>query len=204
VPRLSATFLELDHETKAWLAREYHASLVRDRKAVCGYNDKLKIESAKILCDGCFGINDVFVTYRAPDVLPETWKSDLANFFDDQTVASIAQDSVRCDSCWRNLNEDDALYVETVELAERLGISDDTDAIEPPNKRRDEVLKLYERKCFRCGSTKERLGIDHITPRSRGGNAAFENLQPLCEKCGNAKADQAPNDIVIVRHSARY
>jgi hypothetical protein len=198
MPRLSATLQVLDFETKAWLEREYRANFVRERKTVCGYNDKLRIESARIFCEGCFGINDVFVTYRAPDVSPETWESDWANFFDDdEEIAGL-----RCHSCSRNLTEDDALYIETVELAERLGISEDEDAIEPPKKRKAEVLRLYGRKCFRCGSN-ERLGIDHITPRSRGGNAAFEDLQPLCEKCGNIKRDQVPNDIVIVRNSAR-
>ena len=93
----------------------------------------------------------------------------------------------------------EALYVETVlSLPERLGISDETSAIEPSRKLRNEILKLYERKCFACGSA-EGLEIDHIQPKSRGGKAAFANLQPLCRKCNNAKANRPPRNIVIVR-----
>ena len=57
----------------------------------------------------------------------------------------------------------EALYVETVLLPERLGISDETSAIEPSRKLKNEILKLYERKCFACGSA-EGLEIDHIEP----------------------------------------
>lgn len=65
--------------------------------------------------------------YRGPDVLPEIWKSDLANVLDDDIAESIAQecDSPRCHSCCRNLHGE-ALYIETVALAERLGLSDET------------------------------------------------------------------------------
>jgi 5-methylcytosine-specific restriction endonuclease McrA len=95
------------------------------------------------------------------------------------------------------------LYVETVLLSELLSISDETTAIEPSRKLKNEVLKFYERKCFACGSAKG-LEIDHIEPKSRGGKAAFANLQPLCRKCNDAKADRLPRNIVIVRDPWSY
>jgi 5-methylcytosine-specific restriction endonuclease McrA len=67
-----------------------------------------------------------------------------------------------------------------------------------PRKLRAEVIRLYGKRCFACGSDGP-LGIDHIHPRSHGGTAAFQNLQPLCKKCGQAKADSLPQYIVAVR-----
>jgi 5-methylcytosine-specific restriction endonuclease McrA len=137
------------------------------------------------------------VTYRGPDVLPESWKSDLANILDEDIAESIAQecDSPLCQACRQNLHGE-ALYVETVALAERLGISDETERIEPSERRSEEVRKFYGQQCFACGA--KRTEIDHIEPKSRGGKATFENLQPLCRKCNNAKADQLPRNIIMV------
>jgi hypothetical protein len=80
-------------------------------------------------------------------------------------------DSLRCQECKRHLHRE-ALYVETTELSERLGVSDDSDAINLSGKLRAEVLRLYGRECFSCGSESD-LGIDHIQPRSEGGKASF-------------------------------
>jgi 5-methylcytosine-specific restriction endonuclease McrA len=201
MPRVSATLEVLDHETKTWLKREYRTALVNHRKMLCSHNDALEIKVPRILCEGCFAAetDGVFVTYRGPDVLPESWESDLATVLDEDIAASIAQDcdSPRCRSCRRNLRGE-ALYVETVELAAHLSVSDDTDAIKPPKKLRKEIFKLYGRKCFGCGST-EGLRTDHIDPKSNGGKATFRNLQLLCRKCDNAKANRVPRNIVVVR-----
>jgi 5-methylcytosine-specific restriction endonuclease McrA len=66
----------------------------------------------------------------------------------------------------------------------------------PSEKVRRQILSLYDHKCFGCG-VREGLHIDHIVPRSKGGEAAFRNLQPLCEKCGQEKADQAPEELAV-------
>jgi 5-methylcytosine-specific restriction endonuclease McrA len=200
VPRLSATLEVLDIDTKNWLEREHRTTFVHYRRMLCSQTDALTIEVPTILCESCFGakVDGILVTYRGPDVLPESWESDLANLLDDD-IESIAQecDFPRCQSCRRNLHGE-ALYVETVALAERLGISDETSRIKPSKRLRNEVLKLYGRQCFGCGVTT--MEIDHIEPRKSGGKAAFENLQPLCRKCGNGKADRLPRRIVIVRN----
>ena len=36
-----------------------------------------------------------------------------------------------------------------------------------------------------------------VSPKSKGGDAAFRNLQPLCEDCGNKKADQLPAEVTV-------
>lgn len=41
-------------------------------------------------------------------------------------------------------------------------------------------------KCLCCGST-EKLTIDHIVPKSKGGGNELSNYQTLCGKCNNKK-----------------
>jgi len=201
MPRISSVSIELTSEDKRWLEDEYRRAFADERKRLCGSTDRLEIRIARILCESCFGaeVDGVFVIHRFPDVDPESWESDLFNVLDEDVAASFADDEdlPRCQSCRHNLLGA-ALYVETVELAERFSVSDEQSAIEVPKKRRADVVRLYGKKCFECGSDGP-LEIDHINPRSQGGTAAFENLQPLCRKCGQAKADQLPNYIVIIR-----
>jgi HNH endonuclease len=180
MPRLAATLEVLDIDTKNWLEREHHTTFVHYQSLLCSHTDALTIEVPTILCESCFGakVDGVGVKYRGPDVLSESWKSDPANVLDEDIAELIAQEcnSPRCQSCHRNLHGE-ALYIETVALAERLGILDETSRVQPSKSRGAEVRKLYGRQCFRCGA--KRTETDHIDPRINGGKADFENLQPM-------------------------
>lgn len=57
---------------------------------------------------------------------------------------------------------------------------------------RAEVLKRDADKCVFCGAT-ERLEIDHIFPRSKGGLSLKENLQVLCRSCNRTKRTRVAN-----------
>jgi len=50
-------------------------------------------------------------------------------------------------------------------------------------------------KCAYCGSTNERLTMDHILPKSRGGKTSFENCVAACKKCNNKKGGKTPREI---------
>jgi 5-methylcytosine-specific restriction endonuclease McrA len=49
-------------------------------------------------------------------------------------------------------------------------------------------------RCAYCGSHKERLSIDHIIPRSRGGDTAFENCVAACKGCNLKKGGRTPSE----------
>ena len=49
-------------------------------------------------------------------------------------------------------------------------------------------------KCAYCGTTKMRLTIDHIIPKSRGGHSTFENCVAACKPCNIKKGDQTPRE----------
>lgn len=51
---------------------------------------------------------------------------------------------------------------------------------------RETILERYGYKCLWCGDM-ERLEMDHIVPRSRGGPTELSNLQPLCQRCNGKK-----------------
>lgn len=49
-------------------------------------------------------------------------------------------------------------------------------------------------KCAYCGNDKEKLTIDHIIPKSRGGKTNFENCIACCRHCNNKKGDKTPGE----------
>jgi 5-methylcytosine-specific restriction endonuclease McrA len=59
------------------------------------------------------------------------------------------------------------------------------------------IYKRDGHKCQYCGSTKE-LTIDHIIPRSRGGEDTWENLVVACMPCNSRKGDKLLEDTNLV------
>ncbi len=60
-----------------------------------------------------------------------------------------------------------------------------------PAVNRREILRRDKHTCQYCGSTK-RLTIDHIIPRSKGGNNSWDNVVTACEHCNSHKGDRTP------------
>ncbi|MBD2214310.1 HNH endonuclease [Calothrix sp. FACHB-156] len=66
----------------------------------------------------------------------------------------------------------------------------------PPVNRR-EVLKRDGHTCQYCGSTK-RLTLDHVIPRSKGGQHTWNNVVTACERCNSTKSDRLPHEAGMV------
>ena len=49
-------------------------------------------------------------------------------------------------------------------------------------------------KCAYCGEKSQKLTIDHIIPRSRGGKDSFENCVAACRSCNRRKGGRIPSE----------
>ena len=58
---------------------------------------------------------------------------------------------------------------------------------------RRNVLRRDGHRCQYCGAT-DRLTLDHVHPRSRGGADAWENLVAACVPCNNRKGNRTPEE----------
>ncbi|MDX1419010.1 MAG: HNH endonuclease [Rubricoccaceae bacterium] len=58
---------------------------------------------------------------------------------------------------------------------------------------RRNVLRRDGHRCQYCGS-RERLTLDHVLPKSRGGPDAWDNLVAACVPCNNRKGNRTPEE----------
>jgi 5-methylcytosine-specific restriction endonuclease McrA len=49
--------------------------------------------------------------------------------------------------------------------------------------------------CQYCGSDKPGLTVDHVIPRSRGGESSWENIVAACAACNRRKGARMPHEI---------
>jgi 5-methylcytosine-specific restriction endonuclease McrA len=65
----------------------------------------------------------------------------------------------------------------------------------PPLSRRT-VLARDRYTCQYCGAQpgKGRLTIDHVVPRARGGETAWENIVAACDVCNRRKGNRTPEE----------
>jgi 5-methylcytosine-specific restriction endonuclease McrA len=67
-------------------------------------------------------------------------------------------------------------------------------ALAVPADVRRAVLERDGWKCLACGAT-DALELDHITPKSAGGQPTVDNLQTLCRDCNRLKGtSNEPDD----------
>lgn len=48
--------------------------------------------------------------------------------------------------------------------------------------------------CQYCGTTKPSLTVDHVIPRSRGGESVWENIVASCGPCNHRKGSKMPRE----------
>ena len=65
-------------------------------------------------------------------------------------------------------------------------------------KRRISRRALFARdgwRCVYCGTSSGRLTLDHVVPRSRGGDSAWENVVTACSPCNLRKGDRLLDEL---------
>lgn len=58
---------------------------------------------------------------------------------------------------------------------------------------RDRFTCQYCHKVFNSGD----LTLDHVIPRSRGGDTSWENLVACCHRCNNRKGNRTPEEALM-------
>ncbi len=58
---------------------------------------------------------------------------------------------------------------------------------------RNRIFKRDNHQCVYCGS-KRSLTIDHVVPKSKGGNNSWTNLVTCCSPCNRKKGDKTPEE----------
>ena len=56
-------------------------------------------------------------------------------------------------------------------------------------------------KCVYCGTEGNRLTLDHVIPRSRGGTSVWENVVTSCAPCNHRKGDRLLEETSMTLHS---
>jgi 5-methylcytosine-specific restriction endonuclease McrA len=49
--------------------------------------------------------------------------------------------------------------------------------------------------CQYCGSNRPSLTVDHVIPRSRGGESVWENIVASCAPCNRKKGNRLPREV---------
>jgi 5-methylcytosine-specific restriction endonuclease McrA len=55
-------------------------------------------------------------------------------------------------------------------------------------------------RCVYCGTTSGRLTLDHVVPRSKGGESVWENVVTSCAPCNLRKGNRLPHEVQMVLH----
>ena len=98
-----------------------------------------------------------------------------------------------CMRCEEDLSDESMVYVSERSFQDYFCLEDRSNGL--PKWLRKHILDVFGRTCFSCATplTAATLSIDHIIPRSKGGDERPTNLQAMCAPCNTAnKKDAAP------------
>ena len=201
-----------NYEYDLWTKAECYRYYVEQRRANCTYTELLDLWLLAPYCESC-ALADPLRETGLPDIAPDGWETDILIHLGQthlQQIKAILSDDPEyayiCKKCSRELRpwQEDFVYIVSYHLEDHYGIPLTTPGrVSPSKKIQKQIIALYDDRCFRCGVPgNSSLHIDHIRPRANGGDAAFRNLQPLCEACGNEKGDRNATEVEV--HSSMY
>jgi 5-methylcytosine-specific restriction endonuclease McrA len=56
-------------------------------------------------------------------------------------------------------------------------------------------------RCVYCGNASGRLTLDHVIPRSKGGDSVWENVVTSCAPCNLRKGNRLPHEVHMELHT---
>jgi len=68
---------------------------------------------------------------------------------------------------------------------------------------RQNIFKRDGHRCQYCG-TAEELTLDHVVPKSRGGQSKWDNLTTACKRCNSRKGDYTPEEASMILKQKPY
>lgn len=60
---------------------------------------------------------------------------------------------------------------------------------------RKNIIKRDHHMCQYCRDTRGAMTVDHVIPKSFGGDDTWENMVCACERCNNRKGDRLPEQV---------
>jgi 5-methylcytosine-specific restriction endonuclease McrA len=183
---------------------------VRERRSYCTHTQIMNLWLVVPYCYGCALVKS-FDGIVCPYISQQNWKRELG-WHAGETVLSETEDNLRkdpefafsCHQCQVMLRpwDGDEMSTASLHVEERFAIPLETPGRRKPSRELvARIRRLYDYRCFGCGKREcfpaNILQLDHVLPQSRGGTAAFRNLQPLCVECGNAKGDRLPEEVDV-------
>jgi HNH endonuclease len=60
---------------------------------------------------------------------------------------------------------------------------------------RSNIMLRDDETCQYCGKRSRDLTLDHVLPRSRGGQSTWENLVACCRACNGRKGNRLPREV---------
>ena len=69
---------------------------------------------------------------------------------------------------------------------------------------RKNILQRDNNRCQYCGYKGEKLSIDHVMPRSRGGTDNWENVITACLQCNVMKGNRTPEEAKMPLKTKPY
>ena len=195
-----------DHRIGLWLEDECYRYYVKQRRIHCTFTQLMDRWIRAPLCIDCEQSAGGFFP-RLPDISGDGWETDILIHNGGRLLRQIKKAlrqnrdyAFTCRKCHRELRpwSGDEVYVDHIHVEEHFGIPMTTPGKKQPSKKlRAKILNLYDHRCFGCNKQRKNLHIDHINPQSLGGDSAFRNLQPLCEKCGQKKGNNPSEEVEV-------
>jgi 5-methylcytosine-specific restriction endonuclease McrA len=200
---------ELNHQLDEFQNDEVRKFYVRQRRKHCTFMQIMDLWLVVPICYGC-ALDESCDGIVRPYIESRNWRDAIQDHAGLAVLRRTSRElqldpdfAYICKKCGTRLRpwNGDQMSVSHLHLEEHFNIPLETPGRRNPSLAVKKLIeKLYDNRCFGCNrqeTTKRKLHIDHILPQSRGGTSAFRNLQPLCDRCGNKKADKMPSEVEV-------